>query len=81
MIFAGHMVNAKLAGALNSLWMDSDRDPGFIVAYLKRALKYFNEAMGHYQTVKTEGCLPSERLERFHTDLCSIRDRNPAADG
>ncbi|MFA7257270.1 MAG: hypothetical protein WC047_06835 [Kiritimatiellales bacterium] len=74
MVFSAQMVNAKLAGALNSLWMDSDRDGGFIVAYLKRALKYFNETMAHYQTVKKEGCVPDKRLERFHTDLCSIRE-------
>ena len=74
MVFSAQMVNAKLAGALNSLWMDSDRDGGFIVAYLKRALKYFNETMEHYQKVKTEGRVPAERLERFHEELCSVRE-------
>jgi len=74
MVFSAQMVNAKLAGALNSLWMDSDRDGGFIVACLKRALKYFNETMTHYQTVQEEGRLPAERLARFHDDLCSIRE-------
>ena len=74
MIFSAQMVNAKLAGALNSLWMDSDRDGGFIVAYLKRALKYFNETMEHYRKVKTEGRVPAKRLEQFHTDFCSVRE-------
>jgi hypothetical protein len=74
MVFSAQMVNAKLAGALNSLWMDSDRDPGFIVAYLKRALKYFNEAMEHYQKVQAEGRMDPDRLARFHTDLCAIRE-------
>lgn len=74
MIFSAQMVNAKLAGALNSLWMDRDREGGFIVAYLKRALKYFNEAMAHYRDVQTEGVIAPERLSRFHDDLCEIRE-------
>ncbi|MDD3277095.1 MAG: hypothetical protein PHP93_08615, partial [Kiritimatiellales bacterium] len=74
MVFSAQMVNAKLAGALNSLWMDSDRDGGFIVAYLKRALKYFNETMEHYQKVQAEGRIDPERLTRFHDDFCAIRE-------
>lgn len=74
MIFSSQMINAKLASALNSLWMDRDRDGGFIVANLKRTLKYFNEAMGHYQKVQEEELAPTERLERFHTDLCAVRE-------
>jgi hypothetical protein len=74
LIFSGNRVNAKLAGALNSLWMDSDRDGGFIVAYLKRALKYFNEAMAHYQKVEAKGSLDPQRLRRFHTDFCRVRE-------
>jgi len=74
MVFSAQMVNAKLAGALNSLWMDSDRDGGFIVAYLKRALKYFNETMAHYQKVQAEGRINPERLTRFRDDFCAIRE-------
>ena len=74
LLFSAHMVNAKLAGALNSLWMDHDRDGGFIVAYLKRALKYFNETMEHYHKVQAEGRIDPERLTRFHNDLCAIRE-------
>jgi hypothetical protein len=74
MVFSAQMVNAKLAGALNSLWMDGDRDPGFIVAYLKRALNYFNETMEHYKKVQSEGRIDPDRLARFHTDLCAIRE-------
>jgi hypothetical protein len=74
MVFAAQMVNAKLAGALNSLWRDRARDGGFIVAYLKRALKYFNETMQHYQKVQAEGSIDPARLSRFHNDLCAIRE-------
>lgn len=74
MVFSAQMVSAKLAGALNSLWMNSDRDGGFIVACLKRALKYFNETMEYYQKVQEEGLVDSKRLFRFHDDLCAIRE-------
>lgn len=73
LIFSAHRVNAKLAGALNSIWMDHT-DGGFIVANLKRALKYFNEAMGLFQTVRNSGSVSPERLENFQTGLCSIRE-------
>ena len=73
LIFSAHMVNAKLAGALNSIWMDHE-DGGFIVACLKRALKYFNETMAHVQTVRKESRVPAERLDPFHAGLCSIRE-------
>ncbi|MGE4489378.1 MAG: hypothetical protein AB7E95_07540 [Kiritimatiellales bacterium] len=74
MIFSAQMVNAKLAGALNSLWMNHDLDGGFIVANLKRSLKFFNETMEHYRTVSADGCIDPKRLNRFHDDLCAIRE-------
>lgn len=73
LIFSAHMVNAKLAGALNSIWMDHE-DGGFIVACLKRSLKYFNETMSHFQTVRSKGCIPAEQLDSFHQGLCFIRE-------
>ena len=73
LIFSAHMINAKLAGALNSIWRDHE-DGGFIVACLKRSLKYFNEAMGQFQPVRKENRVPAARLTKFHTDLCSIRE-------
>lgn len=30
--------------------------------------------MGHYQTVKAENLVPPDLLERFHSDICSIRE-------
>jgi hypothetical protein len=74
LIFSAHMITAKLAGALNSIWMDYEIDGGFVVAYLKRSLKYFNEAMGHFQTVRKQRTVPPEHLNGFHTDLCEIRE-------
>jgi len=74
LIFSCHMLTAKLAGALNSLWMDYEPDAGFIVACLKRSLKYFNEAMQHVQTIRSTNSVPTDLLNSFHTGLCEIRE-------
>jgi hypothetical protein len=74
MVFSSQMVNAKLAGALNSLCYDRIVDGGFVVACLKRALKHFNETMEHFQNVQKERCVDKDRLARFHSDLCSVRE-------
>jgi predicted nuclease with RNAse H fold len=73
LIFSAHMVTAKLAGALNSIWMDHE-DGGFIVACLKRSLKYFNEAMQHIQTVRNKQSISSDLLTAFHEGLCAVRE-------
>ncbi|MBC8205579.1 MAG: hypothetical protein ISR85_07405 [Kiritimatiellales bacterium] len=73
LIFAAHMVNAKLAGALNSVWMEHE-DGGFIVACLKRSLKYFNEAMGCFQPVQNNSLIPPEQLEMFRANFCLVRE-------
>lgn len=74
LIFSAHMINAKLAGALNSLWKDHPQENGFVVASLKRALKYFNETMKRLQTVRQSDRVSEERLSRFHNDLCTVRE-------
>lgn len=74
LIFSAHMVTAKLAGGLNSLWMDRDPDGGFVVACLKRSLKFFNEAMQNLQKVREKAAADPKRLSRFHKDLCGVRE-------
>jgi len=73
LIFSAQMVTAKLAGALNSIWMDHE-DGGFIAACLKRSLKYFNEAMETFQTVHQKEYVPVERLSTFRTEFYAIRE-------
>lgn len=73
LIFSAHMVTAKLAGSLNSIWMDHE-DGGFIVATLKRSLKYLNETMSHFQTVRKTEKVDVARLNSFHSSLCAIRE-------
>ena len=45
MVFAVQTLSAKLAGALNSLAYHDAPDCGFVVACLKRALQYFDNAI------------------------------------
>ncbi len=73
LIFSAHMMTAKLAGALNSIWTGHE-DGGFIVACLKRSLKYFNETMSHLQTVRGQETVSAESLNTFHNGLCAVRE-------
>ncbi len=74
LLFCSHMLSTKLAGALNSLWMERPPEPAFVVAYLKRALPFFNEGMGHWQTVFEAETVDRERLLKHRDDLCAVRE-------
>jgi hypothetical protein len=72
---------AKLAGALNSLAYDDDehsRDGGFVVAALKRALKYLHAAIDASEKVAPKNLLPEETLQSFRTELFAIREETLA---
>ena len=74
MVFSAQMLGAKLAGALNSLAYDHETEDGFLVAYLKRALKYLHETLKHSEIVRQQRLVAPERLDRFKRDLFSIRE-------
>ena len=74
MIFSAHMLGAKLAGALNSLGYAHETEDGFMVAYLKRALKYLHETMKHCEQVQQQRLVAPALLDRFKRDLFSIRE-------
>ena len=75
MLLQAQTLSAKLAGALNALaYRDGPPDGGFIVAYLKRALVYLNEALAAAQAVEEAGLLDPTRLDRFRQDLLGIRE-------
>jgi hypothetical protein len=74
MLFQAHCVCAKLAGALNGLAYQEDPDAGFIVAYLKRAMPYLNDALAAEQKVRAASLLPPERLDTFRNELFAVRD-------
>lgn len=74
MIFSAQMLGAKLAGALNSLGYDHETEDGFVVAYLKRALKYLHKTIKYCEIVQQQRLIAPERLDRFQRDLFSIRE-------
>jgi len=74
MIFKAQTLSAKLAGALDSLAYDDDRDGGFIVACLKRALKFFEAAISGTDKVQKKNIVEPKRLEAFRRELFVIRE-------
>ena len=73
MIFQAQCLSAKLAGALNGIAYDRQVESGFIVACLKRTLKYINQSIASADAVTTRQLLDDERLESFRGDLFRIR--------
>ncbi|MBI3987511.1 MAG: hypothetical protein HY343_11355 [Lentisphaerae bacterium] len=74
MIFEAQTAGVKLAGALNSLcYRGEHSDPGFIVAYLKRALTYLHAALAAVSRVEPKNLLPVEDLAAYRTELHAIR--------
>lgn len=74
MLFCAQTLSAKLAGALNGLSREFEPDAGFIVACLKRSLKYMNEALQHCEEVQALQLVEPERLARFKSDLYAVRE-------
>ena len=74
MISQAQIAGAKLAGALNHLAYDDDRDGGFLVAALKRALSYLHEAIALAGKVAAKPLLPSDRLKDYEKNLFEIRE-------
>ncbi len=74
MTFQSRMIGTKLAGALNSLGYRGRPDPGFIVAYLKRALGYFDPAMKALNEVQAEDLVPASELASYKQELFEIRE-------
>lgn len=73
MIFQAQMAGAKLAGALNHLAYDDDRDGGFLVAALKRALNYLHEAIALTGKVEARNLIERDRLKNYEKNLFEIR--------
>jgi hypothetical protein len=74
MIFQVQMAGAKLAGALNHLAYDDDRDGGFLVAALKRALNYLHEAIALTAKVEAKNLIEVDRLKGYEKNLFEIRE-------
>jgi len=76
MVFQFQTAGAKLAGALDSLAYheEGDREGGFIVAALKRALNYLHKSIAAAEKVAGKNLLPPERLEQFRGELFAVRE-------
>jgi hypothetical protein len=76
MVFQFQTAGAKLAGALDSLAYheEEDREGGFIVAALKRALNYLHKSIAAAEKVAEKNLLPPERLEEFRGELFTVRE-------
>ena len=74
MIFQAQMAGAKLAGALNHLAYDDDRDSGFLVAALKRALNYLHLSISLAEKVAGKKLMEEDRMKGYEQSLFAIRE-------
>jgi hypothetical protein len=75
MVFQFQTTGAKIAGALNGLaYDDGTREGGFVVAALKRALKYLHASMAAGEKVAAKNVLDPARLESFRAELFAVRE-------
>jgi hypothetical protein len=74
LIFKFQSCGAKCAGALGGLAYEEIREPGFIVAGLKRALALLNESLEAAAKVESKQLLPPERLQPFRDELFAVRE-------
>ncbi|MFO7871909.1 MAG: hypothetical protein R6V03_10830 [Kiritimatiellia bacterium] len=74
MIFEAQTLSAKLAGALDHLAYDTGPEGGFVVASLKRALRYLERSLALSRVVAEKKILASEELRKFQTDLFGLRE-------
>jgi hypothetical protein len=74
MVFEAQTLGAKLAGALDHLAYNDTPDRGFIVAKLKRALKYLQRALRVSDKIRRRKLLEETELDRFRSELFQIRE-------
>lgn len=73
-VFNVQCLGVKLSGALCSLADGVSPGGGFIVAYLKRAMRFLNDALSAEQKVRSASRLPAETLDGFRGEIFAIRD-------
>ncbi len=74
LVFQTQALGAKLAGALCSLADGLSPGGGFIVAYLKRAMRFLNDALAAELKVRAAARLPEDIQDSIRTELFAIRD-------
>lgn len=75
MMFQTQCLSAKLSGALDGLAYGEDAEAGFIVACLKRTLKYVNAVLGASDKVHVRKLMPPDIHTTFRNELFSIREQ------
>jgi hypothetical protein len=69
-----HATAIKLAGALNHVAYSSAPEQGFVVAYLKRALKPLHESLRQADHLRAQGLFAPQRMNRLRNDLLALRE-------
>jgi hypothetical protein len=75
MVFQAQTLSAKLAGALDHLAYEHEREPGFIVACLKRALTYLHASIAASEKVRVRNVMPQRMIEPFTRNLFELREQ------
>ncbi len=76
MLFQFQCAGTRCAGALQSLaYKESETQPGFIVARLKRALDHIHKSIAAGSCVIRKKLLPMERMAPFHRLTFSYREQ------
>lgn len=75
MVFQTQTLSAKLAGALDHLAYDDEREPGFIVACLKRALGYLHAAISASETAHAKEAMTLPLLNKHRKGLFEVREQ------
>ncbi|MFC1451975.1 hypothetical protein ACFLSJ_01365 [Verrucomicrobiota bacterium] len=74
MVLQAQTLTAKLAGALDGLAFDDEPEGGFVVACLKRALRFLNGSLAASQRAAGNGQADGAVLARFRDELLEIRE-------
>lgn len=75
MVFEAQTLSAKLAGALNGLCYREEPDGGFVVACLKRALKFLERSLAASDKVLVQELLDEKTVNEFRDGLFEIREK------
>jgi hypothetical protein len=74
MIFQVETLSVKIAGALDGLAYEEEPERGFVIACLKRALKFFQGAFAALGRVEAKNVLAAEELDAVRRELFAVRE-------
>ncbi len=74
MLFNAQTLGAKLAGALNGVAYREVIDGGFVVACLKRALKFINDGLAAAEKVRAKDLLQPGEVDEYVQELFAVRE-------